>query len=484
MTFSLRDLTAPLFRRKRFLIVTFLFLFAAAALLGLQRLHKYESRMEILVSRERLDPLVTTEATSQMGAMTPALTDQEVNSEAELLRSRDLLEKVVLANGIQNTHGSPFLNFFRPRAKTDRVARAVGTLAKQIEVEAPPKTNLIEVTYSSSDPALAYGVLNSLSNLYLEKHATVHRPPGSYQFFAQQAQSYKAALEDSEERLRAFGQTQGVADPDDERTDMAMQLTAAVGESHRIEQAIAADEQRIRSDQEQMKVTPQRSRTKQEVNAANFLLQSLGTSLLAAETRRTQLLLKYDPSYPLVQEAEQEVAQAKAAIAEAERAPYVNEETDRDPTFELLREDLAKNEADLAGQRASLAAGRRGLSSMQAEMVKLGSQSLKQADLEREAKANEQNYLLYLSKREQERASDALDRTRIENVTIVVPPAIPVLPVHGRLFILLLAFGVAGMISLAATFIIDYFDPSFHTPAQVVDILGIPVVVAMPKRTA
>ena len=64
-------------------------------------------------------------------------------------------------------------------------------------------------------------------------------------------------------------------------------------------------------------------------------------------------------------------------------------------------------------------------------MVKLGSQSLQQADLQREAKANEQNYLLYLSKREQERTSDALDRTRIENVAIAVPPAIPVLPVHG-----------------------------------------------------
>ena len=198
---SLRDVTAPLFRRKRVLIVTFLFVFAAAALLGLVRLHKYESHMAILVSRERLDPLVTTEATSQMGAMTPALTDQEVNSEAELLKSRDLLEKVVLANGIQEAHGSSFLNFFRPRATTDRVARAVRTLAKQIDVEAPPKTNLIEVSYSSSDPTLAYGVLNSLSNLYLEKHAAVHRPPGSYQFFAQQAQSYKAALEDSEERL-------------------------------------------------------------------------------------------------------------------------------------------------------------------------------------------------------------------------------------------------------------------------------------------
>ena len=158
--------------------------------------------------------------------------------------------------------------------------------------------------------------------------------------------------------------------------------------------------------------------------------------------------------------------------------------TDRDPTFELLREDLAKNEADLAGQRASLAASRRGIESMQSQMVKLGSQSLQQADLEREAKANEQNYLLYLSKREQERTSDALDRTRIENVAIAVPPAIPVLPAHGPVYILLVAFGIAAMFSLATAYLIDYFDPSFHTPAQVIDILGIPVVVAVPKRTA
>jgi uncharacterized protein involved in exopolysaccharide biosynthesis len=233
-----------------------------------------------------------------------------------------------------------------------------------------------------------------------------------------------------------------------------------------------------------MKVTPQRSPTKQDTNAANLLLQNLGTSLLAAETKRTQLLLKYDLSYPLVQEAEQEVAQAKAAIAEAEKAPYINEETDRDPTFELLREDQAKNEADLAGQRASLAASRRGIDSMQSQMVKLGSQSLEQADLEREAKANEQNYLLYLSKREQERTSDALDRTRIENVAIAVPPAIPVLPVHGPAFIFLFAFAIAAMVGLPTAYFIDYFDPSFHTPAQVVDILGIPVVLAIPKRTA
>lgn len=485
MDISLRDLAAPLFRQKRVLIVTFVFVFAAALFGGVLRLHKYESRMAILVSRERLDPLVTTEATNQMVTMTPPLTDQEVNSEAELLKSRDVLERVVLANSLQKSGGKGFLNFVRPvQTETDRVARAVRDLAGKIQVETPSKTNLIEVSYSSSDPAEAYGVLNSLGDLYLEKHADVHRPPGSYRFFAQQAESYKSALDKSEASLRAFALNQGVGDPDDERTDLALQLAAAIGQSHTTEQAIAADEQRIRSDEQQMMLTPQRSATKQDTNAPNLLLQNLGSSLLAAETKRTQLLLKYDPSYPLVQEAEQEVSQAKAAIAKAEKAPYVNEETDRDPTFELLREDQAKSEADLAGQRASLAAGRRSIDSMQHQLVTLGSQSLQQADLRREAKANEENYLLYLSKREQERTSDALDRTRIENVAIAVPPAMPALPVHGPTFIILVGFCIAALLSLATAYIVDYFDPAFHTPAQVIKSLGIPVVVAMPKRTA
>ncbi len=484
VNFTLRDLVAPLFRRKRVLILTFLSVFAVATLLGLLRLQKYEAHMAILVSRERLDPLVSTEATNQM-VNTPALTDQEVNSEAELLKSRDLLERVVRANDIQNPRSRSLLSFLHPReTEADRVARAVRTLATQIQVETPSKTNLIEVTYGSSDPVLAYGVLNSLSNFYLEKHATVHRPPGSYQFFAKQAQNYKTALENAEAGLRAFGQTQGVSDPNEQRADLAMQLSAAVGESHNIEQAIAADEQRIRIVQEQMKVTPQRLTTRQDTQAANLLLQNLGSSLLAAETKRTQLLLKYEPSYPLVQEADQEVAQAKAAIAEAEKNPYINQTTDRDPTFELLRENLAKDQADLAGQRASLEANRRGIETMNAQMVKLGSQSLDQADLEREAKADEQNYLLYLSKREQERTSDALDRTRIENVAIAVPPAIPVLPTHSPVFILLVGFAIAALVSFPTAYIVDYFDPSFHTPAQVIDTLGVPVVVAVPKRTA
>jgi uncharacterized protein involved in exopolysaccharide biosynthesis len=186
----------------------------------------------------------------------------------------------------------------------------------------------------------------------------------------------------------------------------------------------------------------------------------------------------------LVQEANQEIEQTKAAIADAQQTSYVDQTTDRDPTFELLRADLAKTRGDLAGEEAAIAATRQSIRSMQSQMVDLEQQSITQQDLIRDQKANEDNYLLYLSKREQARTSDALDKTRIANVAIAIPPVIPVLPAHGLPFVIAVAFVLAAVLSTVMAYVADYLDSSFHTPAQVADTLGIPVVVAMPKRTA
>ena len=61
------------------------------------------------------------------------------------------------------------------------------------------------------------------------------------------------------------------------------------------------------------------------------------------------------------------------------------------------------------------------------------SDSVDQQDLMRAAKADEDNYLLYLHKREEARIGDALDERRILNVAIVEPPVAPALAVHSLL---------------------------------------------------
>ena len=102
----------------------------------------------------------------------------------------------------------------------------------------------------------------------------------------------------------------------------------------------------------------------------------------------------------------------------------------------------------------------------------------------RDAKANEANYLLYLSKREQERTSDFLDQKRIANVAIAVPPSMPELPAYSPFLIMLIGLVLAVGVSVGAAFVAEYLDPSFRTPAEVMDILKMPVLASMPKKVA
>ena len=62
---------------------------------------KYEAEMKILVNRERVDPVVTSNPEAQAGpSIVPVVSEEDLNSEVELLKSRDLLEKVVVACGL------------------------------------------------------------------------------------------------------------------------------------------------------------------------------------------------------------------------------------------------------------------------------------------------------------------------------------------------------------------------------------------------
>jgi uncharacterized protein involved in exopolysaccharide biosynthesis len=110
--------------------------------------------------------------------------------------------------------------------------------------------------------------------------------------------------------------------------------------------------------------------------------------------------------------------------------------------------------------------------------------AVQQAALLREAKANEENYLLYLNKREQERTSNALDDKHIANVSIVVPPEVPALPAHSPFSIIFAGFWLAIGAGVAVGYLAELVDPSFRTPSEVEELLNIPIIAAVPKQVA
>jgi uncharacterized protein involved in exopolysaccharide biosynthesis len=485
---TLRDLLLPLFRYRRTLVISFLVVFVLAWLVSSRVLgEKYQSRMEILVRRDRADPVVSTQPSNASSSPVASVTEEEINSEAELLKSRDVLEKVVSTSGLlqQDSKKSWLSRLFPqpPLSSAARLDHAVLELGKALSIKPILKSDVLEVTYSSSKPSLAFAVLDALRKAYLEKHIDVHGHTSSYAFFAQETDRYQNAMAEDERQLRDLS-AERVAAPELAREGVATQMANSLGLLHVAEQAIASDQARVRSDQIYLQETPARAVASQSSAVSTQLVQEAGGQLLKAKTKRADLAMKFSPNYPLVQEANREVELADQAFKDAQEKQYIIETTDRDPTHELLREDLAKSEVDLAAQRGSLNAAQQEISQMQSQLVSLDHALLDQKDLERDAKAQEESYLLYLGKREQERAASALDQFRIENVSIAEPPAMPALPVPRALPPVLLAFLLAAMFSLILTYTTAYLDPSFHGPSEVAGTLGIPFVIAIPKRAA
>jgi len=484
---TLRDWCAVEFRHRRLVLVSFLGLLLGTILFSVVWAARYyESSMQILVLQDRSDPAVTAGPSAAMQS-TQLINPDQINSEMALLLGADVLRQVTINCGLEKRKG--LTDFLLPsdpgRREAIKVEKQAKQLAKAIKVEVEKQADVIDVSYGNvGAPETPACVLDSLSKLYLQKHLQTHRPTGSSDVFTTEAEKYRQSLLDVEAKLVNFGPSEGVVAPDVQRTLVATKLVDLEGLWNQAKAAVAADQQRIANVEQQLKITAPRILTQEMDQDAGMLLQQLHTQLLTAELKRTQLLMKYDASYPMVVEAEQEVAQAKAAIAEAEKSKIASLTTDQDPTYVLLREDLAKTKADLATQQATSSSLAQSIRAMQLETVQLDQKSIKQQDLLREAKANETNYLLYLGKREQERSSDAMDRSRVANVSLAVAPTVPVLPAHSPLNIFVLGFIFSVFASLGAGFLAEYLDPSFRTPGEVAEVLNIPVLASLPRQAA
>ncbi|HEY2547173.1 MAG TPA: Wzz/FepE/Etk N-terminal domain-containing protein [Candidatus Acidoferrum sp.] len=477
-TFTVRDFLAIGFRQRRLIVNTFLGILSIAAVIAVLLPKKYEAEMKILVRHERADEVVSPEREAPVQWQTE-VSEEELQSEAELIRSRDLLGKVVVDCGLQSP-GS----FWSKQGESEdqKVARGVLKLEKDLTVQPIKLTNLISVSYKSKDPQLAAKVLHSLAGLYLEKHLAVHRAPGQFEFFHQQAGEYQKSLANAEEKLSSFSQEQGVVDPTLEKDISVRKLAEFEAEARGAQATIAESRQRIRTLESQLATLPDRKTTQVRTSDNPQLMQNMKSKLLDLELQRTDLLSKFEPTYRPVQEVEEQITQTRAAIASAEKAPLRDETTDLDPTYEALRAELAKAKTELAATQAGAAASTSLIRTYRNENQQLDRKELLHQDMLRTAKADEENYMLYLRKAEEARISDALDRQRFSNVVVAEPATVPFTPQARWILVVVLGLLFASLASVMLAFLADRWDPSFRTPEEVESFMGAPVVAAFPKN--
>jgi len=481
-TVSARDLLEIGFRHVRLMVFAFIGLFVAVVLAMLVWPWPYHSEMKILVRKDRVDPVVTSEATERP-VLVEGITEQDLNSEVELLRSRDLLEQVVIGLGLHKQPDS-WLRRLKdrvsgvpsgPEAEPLRIARATLNVEQRLTVEPIQKTSLIRVSFESGDPELSARVVRTLGEKYLDKHLAVRRPAGVADFFEQETVRSREQLDAAKAKMEEFSRSSGVVSATAERDAALLQATDL---EHRLSETraeLAAVEQRVSVLQAERARTPERTST--ESREASARLQELQRSkLLELELKRVELMRVYQSTYPLVVEVEQQIATTREAIALAERAPIQERATDVNPTYEWINTELEKARSEQGALQARVASLQSALTTTRGKAQTLDRLALESRDLERDLKTAEDNYVSYRQKQEEARISNALDTRRIVNVAVAEPAAVPLRSTRpGSMLIMVLAGLVATAGSLGLVFVFDTLDPSLRTPNEVYAVLDAPV---------
>jgi uncharacterized protein involved in exopolysaccharide biosynthesis len=477
-SYTLRDVARVLFRHKRLMVLSFCGIFFGVIASALLLPMKYQAETKLLVKRERADAVVTP------GQEVPVMfrdtvTEEELNSEVELMKSDDVLRKVVATCGLDKRRSISSLFGFG-QTPEEKLAKAVVALRSDLQADPIKKTNMISVSYSNDDPKLAAKVLSTLDQVYVEKHVAVERPTGQYQFFEQETEQYKKDLDSAEEKLRDFSEQQHGVAPVVLRDLMLQKLNDFNGTLETTRASILETEKRIGELEKQSGITPARMTTQQRNTDDAQTLQTLKSTLMTLELKRTELLTKYQPDYPLVKEVDKELSDTKDALAKEESKPIHEETTDQNPTYAWIASELAKAKADLSSLQARETATQAIVNVYANTARDLDLKGLQQQDLVRAQKASEDNYLLYLKKREEARIADALDQTRILNVAIAQQPILPSLPSRSPWVFGALGCLLAAVTSVGTVFTVDYLDQSFRTPSEVISELKIPVLAAVP----
>lgn len=474
--FTLRDLAAGLFRQSRVATVCMgvLTLGTLAAVLLAPKI--YDGELTILMKRDRAESVVSAARESDT-AVRSEVSEQELLSEVELIRSYDLMEGVARNAGLVK----PLPEGVSEHERDALVDRAIRELRADLSVEPIKRTWMIDVTYASPDPRIARKVLDSLAHLYLEKHLEVRRPPGAHQFFTQQAANSLDELRKAEAALQEFGERHRLVSAASERETALQKLSEFEGLQRQSEAALAETTRRVTSLEQERRRTPTRRTAELRTSDPAGLIQETQARILSLELKRTELLQKFTPKYRAVVDIDEQLMEARRAL-ESTRTLSVKEETTApNPTMSWLENEIARSRTEQAALQARVQSLRAASTDYRRRAQTLDSADAEQRALLRNVKSAEERALLYQRKQEEARISDALDRTRIANVAIAQPPTVSVDPRRTRgLAWLAVALLLSAVVSLIAALLADALSSRVRTPADLETLVDAPVLAWVP----
>lgn len=456
---NLADLLSALLSRKRLLCGIYFTIVCAGMIITFLLPPTYESAMKILVARDRIDPQVTP-ADKNSDVLRSEFTDEEFNSEIEILQSHAVVENVVRQLGLDKQDAPGWLarliarpgnlyRSFHKQTAPDATERAVIRLTKRLEAFSIKRSRIIKVTYHDRNPERVAQVLNELYLQYGEHRLRLLQNSKAANVFHEQSEAFRQRLAEATEALKRFDAQNGVAANTAQRDLLLKQFHEVQADFDKARTETRETQRRIAALKTQLGSQPERIESEAHTKYVSAR-DKMKDEILTLDLQRTQLLQKYQPNHRLVKDVEERLAQARELLAREEQSPPQEHTTVLNDVHRRLTNELLTAQANLTalGEREQSLAE---LADRYKRLVAVfDMKSIERTDLERARAVNEEAYLLYRKKAQETDIVNALNQERVVNFSLAEAPSVNHKPVSPKPLINLAVLVVVGLMAAVA----------------------------------
>jgi uncharacterized protein involved in exopolysaccharide biosynthesis len=489
----IQEITALMWRRRSLIGIVFAAGLVTVIVLAWLQGPTYRASAKLMVTSARATITVSPDANER--PRVDPVTDSDLGSEVAMLNSMSMLREVLAPyRDRQQPQQAPSV-FARvmsiltyPLSLPSRIYRAIHELppnsplddwvaeaSQHLTVTQLGRSSLIEVAFENRNPQWAAEVVNNLVSRHVERHVQMNQQNSAQQFYESQRTLLTETLRKAEKELREFYERESIDSATKGLTELRTRVSTL--ETSLADAEVELAESTAEADflSHAMTTLPKAGAVASNLTTGTTLIKN---RIVELELQRSQLLTQYAPTSMKVADLDRQLKEAQRLLDEEK----MDAAGPGDPARQKLEANRTQTQARAAALQARTASLRAQLDSSRLELAHMDSIASDQEHLEQEVNSAKASLATYLKKEEEARFSNALDESRIVNVTVVDRATAPQTPMQSKRALTIL---IGAVMSLAAgllvAFLRDWFDPTVKGGAEARRISGLPVLAEIPS---
>ncbi len=484
----LRDYIGVIVKRKWIVLSFFASVLVITAIFTAMMIPIFKSTVVIKIDKQMPDVI-------PYRSLTPDLDSEHVETQREILKSRNLAERVIQRLALDKKPGfmpvesrlsaaisalthpiksaamsvASFVSRDGERKRSVPQAQRNDSslepipaylskaLTARLDIAPLKNSELLQISFSSNDPQISMMVANAVADEYIsyDLDSRVDAGRQAKEFLERQIDIAKQKVEDSEERLNRYASKNEIIFIDNDKKSVMGTKLAEISSA-------LSGETTERIQKEALYRQIKESGTNNPVILNNVLIQGLQSQYATLEAEYSNLLRTFTPDYPKMKNLKSQLDAIRESIA-------------------LEKSNLVKSvESDYRASLKKEAYLKAALEAQKTKVLDFQERAVQYQTLQREVDVNKELHNSLLKKMNEVGVAALSKSTNIQIVDRAIYSKQPDRPNKLMNFLMAVIFGLGGGISLA--FLVEYFDNTVKDTGEIENRLRMPSLGMIPYQ--